>query len=137
MFVRKLVGPAMVCAVALVPLAACGGKSKSSATTAAQAATTAAGSATTAASATTSATGDQLAIQGFAFSPDKLTVKAGTKLTVQNKDAANHTFTSDDGKTFNMPVNSHATVTVTVSAPGTYTYHCRIHPSMKGTLTVT
>ena len=39
-----------------------------------------------------------ITIKSFAFKPTPLTVKAGTKITVTNKDGTTHTFTSDNGK---------------------------------------
>jgi plastocyanin len=136
---RTIVGLVAVAALAGAPLAGCGGKSKSSGTTQPAAVVTTAGPTTTSGGGATTApaSGNALTIQGFAFSPKSLTVSAGTAVTVTNKDGARHTFSSDDGTTFNTPVNGHASATVTVTKPGTYTYHCRIHPSMTGTLIVT
>jgi plastocyanin len=49
-----------------------------------------------------------------------------------------HTVTSDDGKSFDVTVNPGKTATFTApSSPGTYKFHCKIHSSMHGTLTVT
>lgn len=76
-------------------------------------------------------------ISGFSFGT-ALTVKAGTKITVKNADAITHTVTADDGKSFNVSVNGNGSGTFTApSKPGTYTFHCTIHPQMHGTLTVT
>ena len=64
-------------------------------------------------------------------------VQTGSKVTVQNNDTVTHTVTSDDGKSFNVTVNPGKTATFT--APGdsrAYKFHCNIHSSMHGTLTV-
>lgn len=76
-------------------------------------------------------------IQGFAFDPAGLTVKAGTTVTWTNQDSTNHTATADDGS-FNCGVISHGTSkSFTFTTAGTFAYHCAIHTYMKGTITVT
>jgi plastocyanin len=76
----------------------------------------------------------------FAFSPASLTIKAGTTVTWKNSTAASHTVTSDDGKSFNSgtsnPIASGATFSFTFNTPGTFAYHCAIHPTMKATIVV-
>lgn len=74
----------------------------------------------------------------YFFKPDTLTITAGTTVVwIDNSDAA-HTVTSDtsafnttnnvtEGKTFGLVFNT----------PGTYHYHCNIHPNMKAVITVT
>ena len=64
-------------------------------------------------------------------------VAAGSTVTVRNNDTTKHTVTSDDGKSFNVTVDSGKTATFTAPAAGTYKFHCNIHSSMHGTLTVT
>lgn len=106
--------------------AACGGSSSPK---------TVAGAVTPAVS--TSASPARITIQGFAFGAS-LTVPPGTEITVINRDGAGHTVTADDGKSFNVSVaggGGSATFTAP-SAPGTYKFHCTIHPSMHGSLVV-
>jgi plastocyanin len=68
----------------------------------------------------------------FALSP----VRAGSTVTVQNKDAVSHTVTADNGA-FNVTVNSGSTATFKApAAAGTYKLHCNIHSAMHATLTV-
>jgi plastocyanin len=64
-------------------------------------------------------------------------VKAGSTVTVKNNDGFQHTVTADNGE-FNVSIdgNGHATFTAP-SKPGTYKFHCTIHSTMHGTLTVT
>ena len=103
-------------------------------------ATTPAATATTAASGCTDgATGTQtVTIAGFAFAPATLSVPAGTAVTWTNQDATTHTATADDGKAFDCkPIGAGASMTFTFATPGTYAYHCAIHPTMKATITVT
>lgn len=86
----------------------------------------------------TSTSTARITIQGFAFGAP-LTVRPGTKITVVNRDRAGHTVTADDGMSFNVAVASGgASATFSApSAPGTYKFHCSIHPSIHGSLVVT
>ncbi len=76
-----------------------------------------------------------VAISNFQFSPDTLTIVAGTKVTWTNNDVVPHTVTFDsfDSK----PISSGESFTHQFDAPGTYNYHCAIHPSMVGKIVVT
>jgi plastocyanin len=93
---------------------------------------------TTAATPTTAGSGGaQVTLQNFAFSPASVTVKVGDTVTWTNKDSANHTVTADDGTTFaSSTLSSGATFSFTFTKAGTYAYHCSIHTSMTGTITV-
>jgi plastocyanin len=142
-------------AAIIVLLAACGSDSNSSSSNNAggSSATTASGGAATTAPATdeygyptgggdTTAAGggattgaSELVATGFAFTPDSVTAKAGT-INVKNEDGTTHTFTSDDGKTFDVSVKGGDSATITVDTPGTYAFHCKIHSNMHGTLIV-
>lgn len=76
----------------------------------------------------------------FAFSPATLTIKAGTTVVWKNTTSVGHTVTSDDGKSFDSgssnPIAQGATYSFTFNNPGTYAYHCAIHPFMKATIVV-
>ena len=77
----------------------------------------------------------------FAFSPATLTIKAGTTVTWKNTTAVGHTVTSDDGKSFDSgtanPIAAQSgTFSFTFKTPGTFAYHCSIHPFMKATIIV-
>jgi plastocyanin len=76
-------------------------------------------------------------ISNFAFNPASMTVKAGTALTWTNADNATHTVSADDGSFDSGNVASGATFSHTFATAGTFAYHCNIHSSMKGTITVT
>ena len=124
---KKFVLALLCAAVLVVGLSACGGDDDSSSS---------GNTGTTAAAASGDQSGGAVAvtIQGFAF--DAQPVTAGSTFKVENKDSTDHTFTADDGS---FDVNVPAGKTVTVTAPasaGTYAYHCKIHSSMKGDLTV-
>jgi plastocyanin len=104
-----------------------------------EAGTPAATATTAAGGCTDGATGSQtVTIAGFAMSPATLSVTAGTTVTWTNQDSVTHTATSDDGTTFDCrPLSAGASMSFTFTTPGTYAYHCAIHPTIKGTITVT
>ncbi len=82
--------------------------------------------------------GDAVSIENFAFVPPNVTVVSGTTVTWTNTDREQHTVSSDDGHTFESSAFGQGhTFQFTAGAPGTYTYTCRIHPFLHGTLTVT
>jgi len=64
-------------------------------------------------------------------------VRAGATVKIVNKDSFLHSVTSDDGTSFSVDAPGSTTVTFKApTTPGSYPFHCRIHPSMKGTLVV-
>jgi plastocyanin len=80
---------------------------------------------------------DHVAIQSFAFGPGTVTVRPGTTVTWTQQDEDQHTVTADDASFASSPLVTGQTYTHTFTAPGTYRYHCAIHPFMHGTVTVT
>jgi plastocyanin len=137
--VSTLSRPALLIAIAVLAIGAvgCGSsgtKSSSNTTTSASssAGTTTGGPAATAATAGT----DSINIQNFKFSPDPLTVKQGSKVTVAIlDDGVPHSLTADDGS-FDTGIfmKSNGAKTITVSKTGTIHYHCQVHSFMKGTI---
>ncbi|HEY2706381.1 MAG TPA: cupredoxin family copper-binding protein [Candidatus Dormibacteraeota bacterium] len=80
---------------------------------------------------------DHVAIAAFAFGPATVMVKPGTTVTWTQQDEDQHTVTADDGSFASSPLVTGGTYTHTFTAPGTYHYHCAIHPFMHGTVIVT
>lgn len=80
---------------------------------------------------------NKVEIRGFAFEPGTLTVNVGTTVTWTNLDSATHTIASDDGDWESNDLAVNGTYSKTFDSPGTYTYHCSIHPEMTGTIEVT
>jgi plastocyanin len=79
--------------------------------------------------------GGSLEISGFQFGTT--TVGAGGQVSVSNRDGAPHTVTSDDGAFDSGQVAGGGTgAFVAPAQPGTYGFHCEIHPDMSGALTV-
>jgi|GEM_PF-1022217 len=73
-------------------------------------------------------------IRGFAFAPAQVTVTAGAGVSWRNGDGVTHTATGsafDSGR-----LAGGQSATVTFATPGTFTYACAIHASMRGTITV-
>jgi plastocyanin len=124
-------------ATAALALAACSSSGGTAAPASQPAASAPAAPASAAAGGTCavgSGSGTAAEIKDFTF-PTGLSIAAGSAISWTNGDSANHTVTFDDGSC-DTPVNSGATVTVTYSTPGTYAFHCTIHPNMTGSLEV-
>ena len=79
---------------------------------------------------------DHVSIAAFAFGPTTITVKPGTTVTWTQQDEDQHTVTANDGSFTSSPLVTGTTYTHTFTAPGTYAYHCSIHPFMHGTVVV-
>jgi plastocyanin len=78
-----------------------------------------------------------LTIKDFAFSGVS-TVPKGTTVTVQNDGGTRHTVHPDEAGAFQaVEVDAGKTGEIVFGAAGTFPFHCNIHPSMKGTITVT
>jgi plastocyanin len=85
--------------------------------------------------ATATAAPASLEISGFQFGA--VAVGAGGQVAVDNRDGAPHTVTADDGDFDSGQVDGGSTAAFVAPAqPGTYDFHCEIHPDMSGTLTV-
>jgi plastocyanin len=84
----------------------------------------------------TAAGTNAVTIQGFAFDPESIEVAAGTEVTWTNQDPAEHTVTAEGGAFDSGPLARAATFSTTLEGPGTVTYFCAIHPSMRGTVRV-
>ncbi len=70
------------------------------------------------------------------FSPDPGAVKVGQKVAWRNADGMAHTATGSGFDTGSIPPGA-TSAPITFSAAGNVAYHCSIHPSMVGTLSVT
>ena len=76
-------------------------------------------------------------IRSFAFEPGDVTIKKGTTIAWTNRDSVNHTVTGDNDSMLNSPVlKQDQNFSFTFTSPGEFYYHCAIHPSMKGKVTV-
>lgn len=75
-------------------------------------------------------------IANMAFTPATITVTPGTTVTWNNNDNMTHTVTADDDSFDSGNIGAGSSFTKMFSVAGTYKYHCSIHPSMLGTVTV-
>jgi plastocyanin len=64
-------------------------------------------------------------------------VKVGTTVTWSNGDAVGHTVTADGGAFDSGTIAPGTSFSRRFGSAGTFAYHCKIHPSMTGTITVT
>jgi len=71
-----------------------------------------------------------------AFSPDDLSVAAGTTVTWVNTDSVSHTSTSNASGWDSGIVSPGGQFSVAFPTAGTFAYHCAIHPGMVGTVVV-
>jgi plastocyanin len=117
-------------------LAACGSSASSPAPTTAPTTAPAQSQAAPASGGGGGGGANAVTIQNFAFAPATLEVAVGTTVTWTNMDSATHTVTADDGSFDSNNLASSATFTQTFSTAGTFAYHCKIHTSMKATVTV-
>jgi plastocyanin len=86
---------------------------------------------------TAMAQGDtSVSIVDFGFDPGSVTIDAGSTVTWTNTGNATHTVTSDDGAFDSGNLASGDSYSFTFDTPGTYNYHCAIHPNMTGTIVV-
>ena len=82
-------------------------------------------------------------IEGFAFTPDQLTISRGTEVTVTNLDSAPHTFTAGSDANPEPDVFDSGLLqqgdsfTFVFDEAGTFAYYCDRHPPMTGEITVT
>lgn len=73
----------------------------------------------------------------WGYDPKLIEVASGTSVTFTNSGVVAHTVTSDGAqRTFDVQVDPGAQATVRFDVPGLWTYHCGIHPAMKGTVKV-
>jgi plastocyanin len=74
-------------------------------------------------------------IDHFKFTPHKLEIAKGTKVTFSNSAAVAHTAT-DPGAFDSGPIKPGDSFAVRFDQKGTFAYHCEIHPFMHGKIVV-
>lgn len=125
-----------VLAVAGLGLAACG-DDDDTADTAASTTTSASSDATGDDYGDSGGTGSGSTVVAKDFSLTSITVAPGADVKVENEGSAPHTVTADDRSFDSGTVSGGSSGSFTApDAPGAYTFHCEIHTSMTGTLTV-
>jgi Tol biopolymer transport system component/plastocyanin len=78
------------------------------------------------------------------YEPPTVSVAAGTKVVWKNNGFSAHSVTSDTGAFDSSPscpssgcMAPGTTFSFKFNAPGSFAYHCRLHPGQRGTVTVT
>lgn len=77
-----------------------------------------------------------IVIKDFKFSPESLTVKAGSTVTWVNTDDEPHNVVSDTGLFRSGGFDTNETFVHKFDKPGTYHITCSIHPRMTATIVV-
>ncbi len=75
-------------------------------------------------------------IASMTFAPTLMTIVAGATVTWTNTDSVPHTVTSDTGSFASQVLLQGQSYSYTFPSAGTFTYHCEVHPSMRGTVVV-
>ena len=70
------------------------------------------------------------------FDQPQAAAEPGSTITWTNKGDEPHTVTADDGSFDSGMLNPGDSYTVAFDGQGTVTYHCAIHPKMRGSVTV-
>lgn len=113
------------------------GDSAGSTTTAAPGTT--AGPATTVAPGSTAPGGPrtiQVIMTNRSYDPKDVTINVGDTVMWVNEDAPRHDVVADNGEFKSELFDEGGTFSFTFDTPGTYPYHCSIHPGMEGTVIV-
>jgi plastocyanin len=79
---------------------------------------------------------NEVIIDNFEFAPATLTVSVGTTVTWTNRDDDAHQVASTNDVFKSSPMDTDDKFTFTFTAPGTYSYYCKLHPQMKGQIVV-
>lgn len=75
-------------------------------------------------------------MSNMAFSPSRLTVKAGTTVTWVNESSVSHTVTANDGSFSSGTLRQGENFKHTFTTVGTFPYHCNLHTGMNATVVV-
>lgn len=75
-------------------------------------------------------------IANLAFEPSTLTIPAGSTVTWSNDDVTPHTATAENGQFDSGIFDPGASFSWTFTEPGTFAYHCLLHPTMQGRVVV-
>jgi len=78
----------------------------------------------------------EIKIDNFVFSPNTLTVPAGSTIHWTNHDDIPHNVVSEDKSFKSKVMDTDEGFSYTFAKPGTYTYFCSIHPKMTGKIVV-
>lgn len=77
-----------------------------------------------------------VAIRGFAFVPQTVTVTVGTTITWTNEDEDPHTVVANDKSFHSVAMDTDDRFSYTFTTPGEFAYFCSLHPHMTGKVIV-
>ena len=83
--------------------------------------------------------GAEGAIHGNTYDPATFTIEKGERIHFSNHDSVEHSVTSDSGGSggsFDTDIDGGEEGDVTFPNAGTFAFHCKYHPAMHGTVTV-
>jgi plastocyanin len=86
--------------------------------------------------ATTAQEGAKVSIANFAFTPAEMAIAPGESVTWTNDDGAPHGLAFHDGAPGTDLLLPGTSFSRRFDRPGTYDYHCAIHPYMTGRVVV-
>ena len=75
-------------------------------------------------------------MKNYKYLPGTGTVNAGQPVTIYNDDVIAHTVTLDDRSIDSRQIKAGTSFSLRIDNPGEYTFHCTIHPNMKGKIVV-
>jgi plastocyanin len=78
----------------------------------------------------------EIRIENFQFTPATVTVPVGTTVNWANNDGTLHTVTSTTKVFSSAGLDDGGVFSYTFTSPGTYSYFCKLHPHMTGTIVV-
>ena len=78
----------------------------------------------------------EVTIDNFTFTPERVTLNAGTTVTWINRDDIPHTVASTTRLFKSKALDTDDKFSFTFTTPGTYEYFCSLHPHMKATIVV-
>jgi YVTN family beta-propeller protein len=85
---------------------------------------------------TPASAGAKVSIAGFAFGPQRVSIRPGEAVTWTNDDGAAHTVTFKDGSAGSASLAPGRTFNRVFEKAGTYEYFCSFHPYMTGQVVV-
>ena len=83
------------------------------------------------------ATAHTVVIRDFAFSPADITIKVGDTITWINEDTAQHSVWDLNDAFDTGLLAPGQSASLTFNGAGTFSYRCRPHGNMRGTITIT
>ena len=81
--------------------------------------------------------GGSVSIVNSSYQPGTVSIKTGQSVTWTNNDDRDHTVAGTDGSFSSGNLKPGQTFTHRFTKAGTYSYGCKLHPRMRGSVTVT